>query len=64
MTGKGWITGEDIRSRGYSHIPDEDWNRIFNKSKKIHNSRMGVGETCDGCIEIAIDKENGNCSSN
>jgi hypothetical protein len=29
--GKGWITGECIRSKPYTHISDEDWNAIFKK---------------------------------
>lgn len=33
MTGKGWITGEDIRSRPLTHIPQDDWDRIFKKGK-------------------------------
>lgn len=34
MTGKGWATGSDIRSRPYTHIPQEDWDAIFKKDKQ------------------------------
>jgi hypothetical protein len=31
--GRGWATGTDVRSKPYTHIDDDTWNRIFKKGK-------------------------------
>jgi hypothetical protein len=31
---------------------------IWELAKKIHNSRMGVGDTCEDCIRMAVEQIN------